>query len=79
MAGLDPLTATELYARVRDLNKKEDITIIMVTHDLPSALANASHVLHLGKEPLFFGDVRRYLESPIGRRFSGGEGEVRNG
>jgi zinc transport system ATP-binding protein len=75
VAGLDPLTAVELYALIRELNKKEGIAICMVTHDLPAALKTASHVLHVGDEPLFFGAADAYLESPAGRRFAGdGEG-----
>ncbi|NLG24358.1 MAG: ATP-binding cassette domain-containing protein [Clostridiales bacterium] len=76
VAGLDPLTSLAFYALIRDLNVREGITVMMVTHDLPAALADASHVLHVGREPLFFGAARDYLNSAFGRRFantSGGE------
>jgi phospholipid/cholesterol/gamma-HCH transport system ATP-binding protein len=36
-AGLDPITASEIDALIMGLQKKEHITSIVVTHDLPSA------------------------------------------
>jgi zinc transport system ATP-binding protein len=79
VAGLDPVTSKELYALIRSLNADKGISIIMVTHDLAPALANASHVLHVGAEPLFFGGAREYLKSPVGRRFLSDGGRADNG
>ena len=53
VSGLDPKAAAQMYEIIRQLHQ-EGITIIMISHDLESALNHATHVLHIGKE-LFFG------------------------
>lgn len=75
VAGLDPKVTIEMYAEIEKLNK-DGITIIMVSHDIASAVKYASHILHIGKE-VFFGTKDEYLESNVGRYFLGGE-EYRN-
>ena len=67
VSGLDPKAATQMYEIIRQLHQ-EGITIIMISHDLESALNHATHVLHIGKE-LFFGTKEAYLRSGIGRSF----------
>jgi zinc transport system ATP-binding protein len=44
--GLDPLATAELYALISDINRNMHMTIVMVSHDVESALKYASHVLH---------------------------------
>ncbi len=61
-SGLDPLIAQELYELIASLNH-EGLTIVMISHDLPSVLQYATHVLHLAKTPLFFGETASYLAS----------------
>ena len=75
VAGLDPKVTIEMYAEIDKLNK-DGITIIMISHDIASAVKYASHILHIGKE-VFFGTKDEYLESNVGRYFLGGE-EYRN-
>lgn len=72
VAGLDPIVTQELYRLIQQLNQG-GITVIMVSHDLASAVKYASHILHLQQKPLFFGTVDDYLVSPVGQRFLGGE------
>ena len=67
VSGLDPKAAAQMYEVIRQLHQ-EGITIIMISHDLESALNHATHVLHIGKE-LFFGTKEAYLRSGIGRSF----------
>ena len=67
VSGLDPKAAAQMYEIIRQLHQ-EGITIIMISHDLESALDHATHVLHIGKE-LFFGTKEAYLRSGIGRSF----------
>lgn len=69
VTGLDPAAAQDLYKTLRYLNEKEGMAVVMVTHDLRSALENARTVLHIGKESWFYGTVEDYLSSPEGRRF----------
>lgn len=72
VSGLDPKAAAQMYEIIRQLHQ-EGITIIMISHDLESALNHATHVLHIGKE-LFFGTKEAYLRSGIGRSFLPMEG-----
>ena len=46
-AGLDPDAMKEFYQLLAKLNKDESITILMVTHDVDSAVEHATHILHL--------------------------------
>ena len=72
VAGLDPLATGELYGLIRMLNRKRGLTIIMVSHDIRSAVNHASHILHLGSRQLFFGTTQAYLETDLAERFLGG-------
>jgi len=69
VAGLDPKVTKEMYDLINDLNKKDGITIIMVSHDIAAATRYASHILHVGREPRFFGTVQDYIQTPIGKAF----------
>lgn len=70
ITGLDPAAAQDLYKTLAYLNRKEGMAVVMVTHDLRSALRSAKTVLHIGRRgDLFSGTVADYLASPQGRRF----------
>lgn len=77
VAGLDPKVTKEMYELIGRLNREEGITIIMVSHDIAAAVRYASHILHIGRKPLFFGKTADYLQTPIGKAFAemGGEQE----
>ena len=66
--ALDSDTANELYALIKELNA-DGVTIVTVTHDISAALSQATHVLHLSRVPKFFGTVKDYVESDVGRAF----------
>jgi len=72
VTGLDPIMTGELYRLIEKINKEEKRTIIMVSHDIKGAIVYASHVLHLGKTQLFYGQKEEYMNSEIGMRFIGG-------
>ena len=74
VTGLDPPAQNDLYELISDLNK-EGITIIMVSHDISSAVKYASHILHIAKKQLFFGTKEDYLNSKIGKSFIETEAE----
>ena len=77
VSGLDPKVAAEMYALIADLNR-EGITIIMISHDIATAVRYASHILHIG-DTLFYGTRDEYLESDAGKLFlmrqKGGEAQ----
>lgn len=72
VAGLDPLATQELYDLVGMLNRKQNLTVVMVSHDIRSAVDNASHILHLGNKQLFFGKTEAYVKTDLAKRFLGG-------
>ncbi len=74
VTGLDPKASAEMYELVAKINREDGITVIMVSHDIEAAVKYASHILHLGQEPLFFGTKDDYLKSDIGSTFLKSEG-----
>lgn len=62
VAGLDPVVTKNLYKLITDINK-EGVTVIMVSHDIHAAIEFASHILHIGNKPLFFGTKEDYKNS----------------
>ena len=72
VAGLDPKATAEMYAQIEDLNKKQGITVIMISHDITAAVSFASHILHISSTPLFFGTKDDYLKSRIGSMYTQG-------
>ena len=67
ISGLDPRATAQMYEIIEQLHR-EGITIIMISHDVGVALADATHILHIGKH-LFFGTKESYLHSGIGQAF----------
>ncbi len=76
VAGLDPLATRELYDLIGMLNREQKLTIIMVSHDIRSAVEYANHILHLGNQQLFFGTTGDYLQTDLAKRFLGGAQDV---
>ncbi|HIS07306.1 MAG TPA: metal ABC transporter ATP-binding protein [Candidatus Choladocola avistercoris] len=72
VTGLDPIVTGEFYQLIRRINRESGIAVVMVSHDIESAVKDASHILHLQETALFFGTTEKYKRSPVGRRFLGG-------
>ena len=62
VSGLDAKVTEEMYKVVQNLNK-DGVTIIMISHDITTAVKYASHILHLGRKQLFFGKTDDYVKS----------------
>ena len=58
----------ELYQVIAQLNQKDGMTILMISHDVEAALRYASHILYLG-EHVFFGTRDAFVRSNPGRGF----------
>lgn len=69
VTGLDPSVTLELYELLRQLNREDHTAILMITHDIRNALQDAGKILHLEREMLFFGTVREYENSEVGKQF----------
>ena len=72
VAGLDPVVTQELYRLIEKINLETGITVIMVSHDIQSAVKYAKHILHLKNTQVFFGKTEDYLKSSVGIGFLGG-------
>lgn len=76
VAGLDPLVTREFYRLIAQINHESGITIIMVSHDIASAVTYAKSILHLKNRQVFFGGTEDYRNSDIGRIFIEGASHV---
>ena len=72
VTGLDPIATGEMYNLIKLVNLCDNITVIMVSHDIHAAVRYATHILHLGQRQLYFGTAAAYRESAQARRFLGG-------
>ncbi|WP_300711160.1 metal ABC transporter ATP-binding protein [uncultured Brachyspira sp.] len=68
-AGLDPIATIDLYNLIKKLN--DEVTIIMVSHDIASAVKYSNKILHINKNMLFFGSTEDYIKTDIYKRISG--------
>ena len=73
VSGLDPKVTAEMYRLIGALNHRDNITIIMISHDITAAVKYASHILHIG-DTVFFGTTAEYLQSTQGRLFATAKG-----
>lgn len=73
VAGLDPMASADMYRLIDRLHKENGITILMITHDISTAVHVADHILHVGKQ-VFFGTREEYLASDTGCLFTKKEG-----
>lgn len=71
VAGLDPVITAQLYALIDRLNREHGITVIMVTHDVHSAVQCGNKILHMDTQAAFFGTREEYLTTDICRRMMG--------
>ena len=58
-AGLDPKAAKEMYYLIQKINREENITVIMISHDIQIAVNYASHVMKIGPN-IFYGTSEEY-------------------
>lgn len=72
VTGLDPIVTNEFYKLIKTLNSELKISIIMVSHDVESAVKYANKILHLNHRTEFFGTTSDYLNTPLAKRFLGG-------
>jgi len=63
-AGLDPITMSKLDQLIMDLHKQLGMTVVMVTHEVPSTLNMADQVVFLDKgSSIFQGTPKSALKS----------------
>ncbi|HZJ77246.1 MAG TPA: ABC transporter ATP-binding protein [Clostridia bacterium] len=69
ITGLDPLAKKELYELIKKINIQKNVTIIMVSHDIGTAVKYANKILHLDAGVVFFGTSEDYVNSAAGKSF----------
>jgi zinc transport system ATP-binding protein len=67
MNGLDPVVKSELYGIIARLNADKGVAIMMVTHDVHTALRYAGKILYLDKEQRFFGPAHEFEHTAAGQ------------
>ncbi len=67
VAGLDPKVTAEMYTLIQQLNKS-GITIMMITHDIAAAIHNATHILHIEGQQIFWGTNAQYQQHTLAPR-----------
>lgn len=78
VTGLDPMVTAELYELIAKINKS-GITVIMVTHDMASAMKYAAHILCLTERDSFFGTAAEFLESDMSNFLTGSAAKEEKG
>jgi len=73
-AGLDPVAAGELREAITQLHRERGIAVVLVSHDVESALREADFVLHLTQGgDRFYGTPDAYRLSRFGMDFLRGQ------
>jgi zinc transport system ATP-binding protein len=54
-SALDPTIREEFYQLIKHLHQDENVSIILISHDLSSVSLYATHILYLDQKVIFFG------------------------
>jgi len=69
-AGLDPVVASEMDALFEKLNR-EGMTLVIISHDLKSAVLYGGKILHMSRKALFCGPRDDYVKTNFYYRMCG--------
>lgn len=62
--ALDPQTRENFYLIAKELNQKQGITVILITHDTGVIGNYARYLLYLDKKVVFYGTFEKFCSSP---------------
>jgi len=54
------------------LHSRQKLTVVMISHDISTALTSADRILHMSQNGIFLGTPDEYRQSELGRAFAGG-------
>ena len=60
VSGLDPKASETMYELIGKINRESLISVIMVSHDIDSALKYANKILYIQEDGYFFGTTEEY-------------------
>lgn len=69
VTGLDPSATAELYDTLMELNRKNGMTIIVISHDIAKTIVPSTKILHIAKDRYFFGTPAAYMANDISKIF----------
>lgn len=72
VTGLDPIVTGEIYSIIKAINRKHHTTVIMISHDVNTAVKSANRILQVKNTVQFCGRTEDYLKSAVGKAFMGG-------
>ena len=61
--ALDPQSREAFYATVQELNKEKKVTVLLVSHDIATVGKNASKLLYLDRQVIFYGTFEEFCKS----------------
>lgn len=73
LQGLDMNASKNLYEILKKINQEEDVTIVMITHNIDIAMGYINKVIYLGHDESFVGTPQEYLDSDYSKTYRGGK------
>ncbi len=73
VSGLDPKATAEMYDIIEELNRRDKITIIMISHDISAAVKYAKTTYCIAEMKFFSVQKKNILKSNAGGQFTGNE------
>lgn len=70
VTALDPIATSDMYNVIYSLNHDNGITIVMISHDIESAVIYGNKIIHMGNKMEFFGFTDDYIKSSCYRKLS---------
>ena len=67
--GLDTKTIKSFYSLIHKLNKENELTIVMVTHNIDKVIDHATNIVYLKDKMEFQGTKDEFLQSEFAKSF----------
>jgi len=61
--ALDPLSREGFYKQIKDLNENNDITVLLISHDIGSVGKFAKKILYIDTKLIFYGNFDEFCKS----------------
>lgn len=72
VSGLDPGAAADFYEQIRKLNQKENMAVIMVSHDIEKTIQEATHILYIQNKETCFDTAENFRRLDLKKIFKRG-------
>ena len=73
LQGLDMKASKKFYDILKKINQEEEVTIVMISHNIDLAMDYINKVIYLGHNESFVGTPKEYLESDYSKSYRGGK------